>query len=72
MRTTVSLDPDIESEVERLRRRDGIGVSEAVNRLARRGLTLGAPDAPYTHRSSDLGLRIDVTDIGDVLDLLDD
>ena len=72
MRTTVSLDPDIESEVQRLRRQDGIGVSEAVNLLARRGLTRTPSSAPYVHHAYDLGLRIDVTNIGDVLDLLDE
>jgi hypothetical protein len=70
MRTTVSLDPDIEAEVERLRR-SGVGVSEAINQLARRGLASTAKRAPYVHHSRDLGGRMDVTNIGDVLDLLD-
>jgi Arc/MetJ family transcription regulator len=72
MRTTVTLDPDVAAEVERLRRADGVGVSEAVNRLVRRALATRPEPQVYTHRSVDLGLSIDVSNIGDVLDLLDD
>ncbi len=57
--------------VGELRRRDGLGVSEAINRLIRSGLAHPATSAAYHHRSSDLGLRLDVGNIGDVLDLLD-
>jgi len=71
MRTTISLDPDIHAEIERLRRDEGLGPSEAVNRLARRGLARPSTIGRYVHHSTDLGLRIDVTNIGDVLDLLD-
>lgn len=38
MRTTFTLDDDVVSEVERLRREEGIGISEAVNRLIRLGM----------------------------------
>jgi len=43
MRTTVEFDDDAARAIERLRREEGIGVSEAVNRLIRRGL-LGVLD----------------------------
>jgi len=72
MRSTFVLDDDVAAEVERLRRREGIGISEAVNRLARAGMIRPKHRTPYRHRSTDLGLRIDVTDIGAVLDLLDE
>ena len=72
MRTTVTLDADISAEVERIRREEGVGVSEALNRLARRALSIAAKPEKYVHRSVDLGLLIDVSNIGDVLDLLDD
>ena len=71
MRTTISLDPDIEAEVDRLRRRDGLGLSEAVNTLARRGLVPVQPGRTFTARSFDLGITVDVANIGDILDLLD-
>lgn len=72
MRTTFKLDDDVASEVERLRREQGLGLSEAVNHLIRRGLTAPPRRTAYEHRSVDVGLKVDVTDIGDVLDLLDE
>ena len=72
MRTTVTLDPDVVAEVERLRRTDGLGVSEAVNRLVRAGLARSPGPPRYRHRSADVGVSVDVTDVGAVLDLLDE
>ena len=72
MRTTFKLDDDVAAEVERLRREEGLGLSEAVNRLIRRGLAAPRRPATYEHRSADLGLKVDVTDIGAVLDVLDE
>jgi hypothetical protein len=72
MRTTFKLDDDVAAEVERLRRDEGLGLSEAVNRLIRQGMAQPHRRATYEHRSVDVGLRIDVTDIGAVLDLLDE
>ncbi len=75
MRTTVSLDDDIVAEVERLRREEGIGVSEAVNRLARGGVesrrrARGAK--PYRTKTARVGVKIAVDNVAEVLDLLDD
>ncbi|ANS78973.1 DNA-binding protein, CopG family [Serinicoccus hydrothermalis] len=73
MRTTITLSDDVAAEVDRLRREKGIGPSEAVNSLARRGMA--APEEPssgYEHRSTRLGLKVDVRNIGEVLDLLDE
>lgn len=72
MRTTLSLDDDVMAEVDRLRRDEGIGVSEAINRLVRQGLARPRSTEPYRHHTARLGLKVDVTDIGAVLDLLDD
>lgn len=71
MRTTLTLDPDVAAEVERIRREEGVGLSEALNRLARRALAIAPEQKKYVHRAADLGLLIDVSNIGDVLDLLD-
>lgn len=70
MRTTVNLTPDIEAEVDRLRREEGLGTSAAVVLLARRGLSRGAPAARFTQRTARLGARVDVRNIGEALDLL--
>lgn len=72
MRTTFTLDDDVAAEVDRLRRVEGIGISEAVNRLIRAGLVRPRRRQPYEHRSIDVGLRVDVTDVGAVLDALDE
>lgn len=72
MRTTVTLDADVEAAVARLRREHGIGLSEALNQLARRDLAAHVQRMPYRHRSVDLGIRVDITNIGDVLELLDE
>ncbi|MBA2338189.1 MAG: ribbon-helix-helix protein, CopG family [Acidimicrobiia bacterium] len=71
MRTTFTLDPDVAAELDRIRRAEGLGISEAVNRLIRRGLAAPSPRRVFTLRSAPIGLRVDVTDIGAVLDLLD-
>lgn len=73
MRTTVTLEADVAAEIERMRREHGLGPSEALNRLARLGMVRGATDrAPYVHVSQPVGIRVDVRNIGDVLDMLDD
>lgn len=72
MRTTVTFDDDVAAELERLRREEGLGLSEAVNRLIREGMVAPRSPAPYTHATRDLGLKVDVTDIAAVLDLLDE
>ena len=72
MRTTFTLDPDVAAAVEHLRRDEGLGISEVVNRLIRRGLVAPVEARPFTPRSAPIGLRVDVSDIGAVLDLLDE
>lgn len=72
MRTTFTLDDDVAAEVERLRREEGRGISEAVNTLIRQGLSRRSPRAAYEHHADPVGLTVDVSDVGAVLDLLDD
>ena len=72
MRTTVNLDPDVEAAVERLRRAEGLGLSEAVNALARRGAQPARADYVFTPLTYDLGLTVDVSDTARALELLDD
>lgn len=73
MRTTVVLEPDVQAAVDRIRREEGIGVSEALNRLARAGLVQGgaARRKRFVQRSSRLGIRIDLTSVEDALEHLD-
>ncbi len=72
MRTTFTLDDDVAAEVERLRRAEGVGISEAVNRLIRAGLARPPRRGEYRHRVMPLGLKVDVTDVAAVLEILDE
>jgi hypothetical protein len=71
MRTTLTLDDDVAAEVERLRREERLGLSEAVNKLARLGM-VPRQRPEYVHRSYPMGLKVDITCIGEVLSLLDE
>ncbi len=71
MRTTVELDSDTAKAVERLRRDHGRGLSEAINELIRRGLGDSADRKPFVPRSQALGLRIDVSNVADALEILE-
>jgi hypothetical protein len=73
VRTTVNVDDDVAAEVARLRREQGLGLSDALNLLARRGIAATPPRrAAFRQESMDLGARVDLADIGAVLELLDD
>jgi len=73
MRTTITFEDDVAAAIRRTRSERSIGVSEAVNELIRAGLvTGGAKRKPFRQHSRAMGLRIDVTNIAEALDLLDD
>ena len=73
MRTTVSLDEDVERAVVQLRRDQGLGTSAAINELARRGLSRGEhPSQPFVQRTFSMGSpRIALDDIAGALDALE-
>lgn len=71
MRTTIRLDSEVAAAAEKLRRERRIGLGEAVNELARAGLSRGQGSSDFRQRTANVGLRIDVTNIADTLDLLD-
>lgn len=72
MRTTVSLDDDVSAAVDLLRRERGLGLSQALNELARHGLA-AAPKRrpPFRQRTQRLGLRVDVSNVERAIELLD-
>jgi hypothetical protein len=72
MRTTVTLDDDVAAAVQRLRDERHIGLSEAINDLARAGLA-AAPQRrrAFKQRTADLGLRVDVSNVAEALERLD-
>ncbi|MDQ3886330.1 MAG: hypothetical protein M3308_04785 [Actinomycetota bacterium] len=71
MRTTVTFDDDVAAEIARLRRERHIGVSAAINELARRGMARGTCSSPFVQRTSSGHARLDITNVAEVLDLLD-
>ncbi|MCV2488233.1 ribbon-helix-helix protein, CopG family [Geodermatophilus sp. YIM 151500] len=71
MRTTVEFDADTTRAIEALRRERGMGVSEAVNELVRRGLLAQPARPPFRQRTASLGVGIDVSSVADALEVLD-
>ena len=71
MRTTVTLDDDVAAAMERLRRERGLGLSEALNELARRGMTAKAARPVFRQRSADLGVGLDVRNVAEALEQLE-
>lgn len=71
MRTTITLDRDVAQAVRRLQRQRGLGLREAVNELIRSGLRTKIPRARFRQRTHDIGLRIDVRNVADALELLE-
>lgn len=71
MRTTVRLDPEVAAAAERLRSERHIGLGEAVNELARAGLVRQQKATLFQQRTASVGLKVNVTEIADTLELLD-
>lgn len=71
MRTTVRLDPEVQAAAEQLRRARHIGLGEAVNELAKAGIDRTARRKPFKQQTSPVGLRIDVSNVAEVLEHLD-
>jgi hypothetical protein len=71
MRTTVEFEPDTARAIEELRRSEGLGVSEAVNELVRRGLVPRPSTKRFEQRTQSMGLKIDVSNVAEALDLLE-
>jgi hypothetical protein len=72
MRTTVTLDDDVAAAVRQLREERHIGPCEAINELARAGLRRRQERQVFKQNSFDLGLRIDVSNVAEALELLED
>lgn len=65
------LDPEVAAAAERLRRERNIGLGEAVNELARAGLARKDEPTRFRQRTANVGLKVDVTNIAETLELLD-
>jgi Ribbon-helix-helix protein, copG family len=71
MRTTIEFDDDTAAAIEQLRQERRLGVSEAVNELIRRGLLPPSARPRFEQQTHELGLRIDVSNVADALEVLD-
>jgi hypothetical protein len=60
MRTTITLDPDVEARLREVARERGISFKEAVNSVVRAGLMAVRNTREYRTPSRTLGLRADV------------
>jgi metal-responsive CopG/Arc/MetJ family transcriptional regulator len=71
MRTTVTLADDVAAELDRLRRERSIGVSEALNELARAGMVRRKePRKKFVQHTHSLGgTLIDYTNVAEALEL---
>ena len=65
----MSLDDDVATALERVRRDRNLGLSEALNELVRAGLRAPAPAEPFRQRIADLGPGIDVRNVAEALEL---
>jgi Arc/MetJ family transcription regulator len=72
MRTTVRLDDDVAAAALRLQDERRIGLSEAVNELARAGISARPDHQQFEQRTRALGLTVDVSNVADALELIDD
>lgn len=71
MRTTVTLDPDVAVALAELRRRRSLGLSAALNELARAGLSTRPNPTRFRQRSAALGVRLDVSNVAEALEVLE-
>lgn len=71
MRTTVTLDEDVVVALQSVQREKGVGLSQAVNALIRSGLSAPTTRHPWEPLTADIGLLLEVSNIGEVLEQLD-
>ena len=65
----MTLDDDVVAAVAQLRRERGVGLSEALNELARAGSARSADRPPFRQRTADLGTGVDIRDVAEALEI---
>lgn len=71
MRTTIELDDDTMKAVEHLRRDKGLGLSEAVNDLIRRGALPQKGRRRFEQLTHPVGIKMDVSNVSEALEVLE-
>jgi Arc/MetJ family transcription regulator len=69
--TTIQLDSDVAAAVEQIRKRTTAGLSETINQLIRQSLRQPAARRPFAQRTARLGIKIDVANVSEALELLE-
>lgn len=68
MRTTITLERDTAAAIEHVRRERGIGLSEAVNELIRKGLLYAPERETFAQKTYALGpALVDVSNVSEAL-----
>jgi hypothetical protein len=60
MRTTVTLDPDVEAKLKATMRERGVSFKTALNEAVRAGLDRSSVPRPFKVQTAPLGVRIDI------------
>lgn len=71
VRTTVTLDPDVATVLEELRRESGQGMSEVLNDAVRAGTSARDERRPFVQRTSPIGITGPVC-TGEIIGMDDD
>jgi len=67
MRTTITLEVDVAAAVDHRRRKEDKGISEVVNELVRKGLTVKEPREPFVQKTYPMGMKIDVSNVAEAI-----
>lgn len=73
MRTTVTLDPDVEAKLKATMRERGVSFKAALNDAVRAGLDASAPVArPFKVNTAPLGVRINIVKANQIAGEMED
>ena len=73
MRTTVTLDPDVEAKLKATMRERGVSFKAALNDAVRAGLGAPAPvSRPYKMQTARLGVRINIVKANQIAGEMED
>jgi hypothetical protein len=73
MRTTVTLDPDVEAKLKAAMRERGVSFKAALNDAVRAGLDASAPvSRPFKVKTAPLGVRINIVKANQIAGEMED
>ncbi len=72
MRTTITLEDDVAAAIDHRRREEDKGISEVVNELVRKGLTVKEPRKRFVQKTHSVGIKIDVSNVAEAIAYAED